>query len=102
MLSAFSRFWREEVALVSLRCAPITPSLRAKTPHHPTPRPRPRWRSFSSHEKASVGLLLGAVRAAHRSGKEADRLLRDAERAAEERAKLKGLLDTAINDKRKV
>ncbi|CAN0158077.1 unnamed protein product, partial [Laminaria digitata] len=52
-------------------------------------------------EASGGGLLLGAVRAAYRSGKEADRLRRDSERAAQERAKLKGLLDTAINDKRK-
>lgn len=57
---------------------------------------------FSLSVQASGGLLLGVVRAAFRRGQEAARLRRDLERANQEGARFKGLLDTAINEKRKV
>lgn len=52
--------------------------------------------------QTSGGLLLGVVRAAFRRGQEAARLRRDLVRADQEGARFKGLLDTAINEKRKV
>lgn len=48
------------------------------------------------------GLLLGAVAEAHKRTKGAEAMGRDRDKARKEQAKVQGLLDGAIRDKRKV